>query len=55
MTLPNGMVAAFSYDNSSRLTEISYSLNSTVIGNLTYTYDALNRRIGVGARTRRFI
>ncbi len=47
MTLPNGIVAAYGYDVASRLTSISYSLNQVSIGTLNYTYDALNRRIGV--------
>jgi RHS repeat-associated protein len=47
MTLPNGMVAGYSYDDGSRLTGISYTRNGVTIGGLTYSYDALNRRVGV--------
>jgi len=48
VTLANGVVASYSYDNASRLTGISYQFGSNVLGNLTYTYDALGRRTGVG-------
>lgn len=45
---PNGITATYAYDNSSRGVGISYSRNLVAIGNLTYSYDALNRRVGVG-------
>lgn len=40
LTLPNGIIATYSYDNDSHLAGIAYSLNSTSVGNLTYSYDA---------------
>ena len=55
VTLPNGIVAAYGYDAGSHLTGITYSLNQVPIGNLTYFYDALNRRIGVGGSMARTI
>jgi len=48
MTLANGIVASYSYDAGNRLTGLTYTLGQTTIGNLTYAYDALNRRVAVG-------
>lgn len=48
MTLPNGVVVGYSYDSAFELTGVSYSLGSTVLGSLSYTYDALGRRISTG-------
>lgn len=45
---PNGITATYAYDNSSRVAGISYSRNLVAIGNLTYSYDSLNRRVGLG-------
>ena len=39
LTLPNGIVVEYVYDNASRVTEIRYKQGVTVIGNLTYEYD----------------
>jgi RHS repeat-associated protein len=47
LTLPNGIVATYTYDDGSRLTDITYKLNTTTIGNLSYSYDSVNRRTGV--------
>ena len=48
-TLPNGIVVAYAYDNADELTGITYKKSSgTVIGNLTYTYDADGHRTSVG-------
>jgi RHS repeat-associated protein len=44
LTLPNGIAAAYSYDNASRLMGISYSLGSSGLGSLNYSYDAAGRR-----------
>jgi RHS repeat-associated protein len=44
MTLPNGVSAAYSYDAAGRLTGIKYTKGSTVLRDLTYTYDELGRR-----------
>jgi RHS repeat-associated protein len=48
LTLPNGVSAAYSYDLDSHITGITYSLGSTVIGNLAYGYDSVGRRTSVG-------
>ncbi len=44
MTLPNGIVASYTYDDASRLTGIGYAKGATVVGDLAYTYDAAGRR-----------
>jgi YD repeat-containing protein len=48
VTLPNGVSEQYSYDIASQLTQISYQLNATVLGNLTYGYDASGKRTSVG-------
>jgi RHS repeat-associated protein len=48
LTLPNGVTAAYSYDAASNISGISYNLGTTILGNLTYTYDSLGRRTQVG-------
>jgi RHS repeat-associated protein len=48
VTLPNGIQVGYNYDNASELTAVSYQNGGTVIGNLTYSYDAGGRRIGLG-------
>ena len=48
VTLPSGVVKSYSYDAASRLIGIAYSRNQTPIGDLAYSYDALNRRTAVG-------
>ena len=48
MTLPNGVVLTYGYDNDSRLTGMSYALGATPIGNLTYGYDAAGLRTQAG-------
>jgi RHS repeat-associated protein len=47
LTLPNGIVATYSYDNDWHLTGISYTLNSTLVGALNYGYDTLGMRTSV--------
>ncbi len=47
-TLPNGVVVSYGYDNDSRLTGITYQFGSNTLGNLTYSYDQLGRRVQVG-------
>ena len=48
MTLPNGVVASYAYDQASELVGITYQAGTTVLGNLTYSYDAGGRRTSVG-------
>lgn len=48
LTLSNGVNVSYSYDNDSRVTAINYNFGANALGNLTYTYDSLGRRIGVG-------
>jgi RHS repeat-associated protein len=43
--LPNGVVAEFDYDLVSQLTRITYKLGDSILGNLTYEYDQVGRRI----------
>jgi RHS repeat-associated protein len=44
MTLPNGIVATYTYDNASRLTNIIHSSNSQILKSLAYTYDSNGNR-----------
>jgi RHS repeat-associated protein len=48
LTLPNGIVVTYNYDNASELTGLTYTLGSNTLGNLTYSYDLVGRRTGVG-------
>jgi len=48
VTLPNGVTMTYAYDNASQLTGISYAKGATLLGDLTYSYDAAGRRIGIG-------
>jgi RHS repeat-associated protein len=48
LTFPNGIVATYGYDGVSHLTSLAYTLASTTLGNLTYTYDAAGNRTSVG-------
>lgn len=49
VTLPNGMTMDYGYDNASQLTAITYKkADTTVQGNLTYTYNAQGQRISTG-------
>ena len=43
LTLPNGVTATYSYDNSSELTGIAYAAGATALGNLTYGYNGAGR------------
>jgi YD repeat-containing protein len=47
LTLPNGIVATYTYDAASQLTQLSYDSGATNVGTLTYDYD--NARITVSA------
>jgi RHS repeat-associated protein len=48
LTLPNGIVTAYQYDAGSQLTSLTYRVGATMLGDLTYTYDAAGRRTSVG-------
>jgi YD repeat-containing protein len=48
LTLPNGVAMAYTYDNDSRVSGITYTAGSTQLGNLTYAYDAAGRRTSSG-------
>ncbi len=48
LTLPNGINVAYSYDQDSRVTGLTYTLGTTTLGNLTYAYDAAGRRTQMG-------
>ena len=48
LTLPNGIVATYSYDTASQVTGISYASGGTTLGNLTYAYDNAGRRTQIG-------
>jgi YD repeat-containing protein len=51
MTLPNGISTAYSYDAAGRLTGMRYSKSSTVLRDLTYGYDEINRRTSYSGNT----
>ena len=48
LTLPNGVVTEYSYDAASRLTGLTYKNGPTVLGTLTYAYDAAGNRTTLG-------
>jgi RHS repeat-associated protein len=48
LSLPNGIVTTYAYDTASRLTGLTYSHGVTVLGTLTYAYDAAGNRVQVG-------
>jgi RHS repeat-associated protein len=48
LTLPNGNSITYAYDAASQLTSLTYKQGSTVIGDLSYTYDAAGNRTKVG-------
>jgi YD repeat-containing protein len=48
LTLPNGVTVGYGVDNNSRITGLTYSVGSSQLGNLTYSYDADGRVIGKG-------
>jgi RHS repeat-associated protein len=48
LTYPNGIVATYAYDNANQLTSIAYTLDSSPVGDLTYTYDLAGNRTSVG-------
>lgn len=46
--LPNGVVVTYSYDAASRLASLTYTKGATTLGDLTYTYDKVGKRIATG-------
>jgi RHS repeat-associated protein len=48
LTLPNNITENYAYDHASELTGITYELGTTMLGSLTYGYDADRRRISMG-------
>ena len=48
LTLPNGNSVTYAYNAASELTSLTYKSGVTVIGDLTYTYDAAGNRIKTG-------
>ncbi|ALA58606.1 RHS repeat-associated core domain-containing protein [Nitrospira moscoviensis] len=48
LSLPNGNSIVYAYDAASQLTSLTYKSGTTVIGDLTYTYDGAGNRIKVG-------
>jgi RHS repeat-associated protein len=51
MTLLNGISTAYSYDATGRLTGMKYSKGSTVLRDLVYGYDEINRRTSYSGNT----
>jgi hypothetical protein len=49
LTLPNGVLLTYGYDNDSHITGMTYTLGAaTAVGSLTYQYDAASRRTQMG-------
>ena len=48
LTLPNTNSVTYAYDAASQLTSLTYKQGATVLGTLTYTYDAAGNRTTVG-------
>ncbi len=48
LSLPNGIVVEYAYDEASRLTGQTYTGPSGLLGDLTYSYDATGNRLGTG-------
>ncbi|MEQ1627965.1 MAG: RHS repeat-associated core domain-containing protein [Nitrospira sp.] len=48
LTLPNGNSVVYAYNAASELLSLTYKQGATVIGDLTYTYDAAGNRIKQG-------
>jgi RHS repeat-associated protein len=47
-TLPNGVTINYAYDNANQFAAITYLKGTTTLGDLTYSYNAAGRRIGIG-------
>jgi RHS repeat-associated protein len=48
LTLPNGIEVTYDYDDASQLTGLTYTLGTTTLGTLTYSYDLAGNRTTVG-------
>jgi RHS repeat-associated protein len=48
LTYPNGILATSGYDDANQLISLTYVLGQTMLGDLTYTYDAAGSRTSVG-------
>jgi len=48
LTLPNGLTVEYGYDNANQLVSLTYKQGTTVLGDLSYAYDAGGRRTGKG-------
>lgn len=48
LTLPNGVVTEYTYNDASELTAMTYKMGATVLGDLTYAYDAMGRVTAAG-------
>jgi len=48
LTLPNGVVMTYSYDQASELSGITYKVGTTTLGDLSYMYDSDGRRATMG-------
>jgi len=48
LTLPNQVSTEYQYDPASRLTALIYRNTTSQLGDLTYTYDAVGNRTGIG-------
>ena len=46
LSYPNGIVSSYGYDAAGQLTRLDYSLNGTVLGDLTYSYNGAGRPYG---------
>lgn len=48
LTLPNGVIVDYGYDNANQLLSLTYRKGGTILGDLSYEYDAVGRRTAVG-------
>jgi YD repeat-containing protein len=48
LVLPNGVTAEYAYDAASQLIGLTYRRGASVLGTLTYAYDAAGNRVRAG-------
>jgi RHS repeat-associated protein len=48
LNLPNSVAVIYGYDDASQLTSLTYKRGATVLGDLSYEYDAAGRRVKMG-------